>query len=237
MKRPSAALVISVVALFVALGGTGYAAFSLPANSVGTRQLKNGAVTSNKLANHSVGAVKLKLSGLTVPHATDASFASEAADASSAGNALNLDGIQPSGWEQKVLVVTAGGSQVGNIPGSSSSYVFAGSPIALTTTGSQTIVASESAALGQTLLRDAHSRGRGDLRPTGGRWGDRADAVLWRHRDGQPDQLRGSVCDVVGRLSGSGDLEGRVLRQEREQHDSQRRRQHGWLGGGGLAGV
>jgi hypothetical protein len=152
MKRPGASLVISVVALFVALGGTGYAAFSLPANSVGTRQLKNGAVTSNKLGNHSVGAVKLKLKGLTVRHATNASFASEAADASSAGNALNLDGIQPSGWEHKVLVVTAGGSQVGNIPGPSGSYAFAGSPITLTTAASQTIVASESAALGQTLL-------------------------------------------------------------------------------------
>ena len=31
MRRPSASLVISVLALFVALGGTSYAAFSLPA--------------------------------------------------------------------------------------------------------------------------------------------------------------------------------------------------------------
>ncbi|HYB28075.1 MAG TPA: hypothetical protein VEF89_15770 [Solirubrobacteraceae bacterium] len=152
MRRPSASLVIAMVALFVALGGTSYAAFSLPASSVGTRQLKNGAVTADKLANHSVGAVKLKLNGLNVPHATNASFASEAGDASSAANALNLDGIQPSGWEQKVLVVIAGGSQVGNIAGSSSSYVFAGSPITMTTTATQTIVASESAALGQTLV-------------------------------------------------------------------------------------
>jgi len=44
-------LVISVIALFVALGGTSYAAItSLPANSVGTKQLKNGAVTATKLA-------------------------------------------------------------------------------------------------------------------------------------------------------------------------------------------
>jgi hypothetical protein len=42
-------LVISLIALFVALGGTTYAATSLPANSVGTRQLKNGAVTASKL--------------------------------------------------------------------------------------------------------------------------------------------------------------------------------------------
>ena len=53
MKRfhPSPALVISLIALFVALGGTSYAAItSLPANSVGTKQLKNSAVTDTKLS-------------------------------------------------------------------------------------------------------------------------------------------------------------------------------------------
>lgn len=50
---------IGYLALFVALGGTSYAAISLPAGSVGTRQLHNGAVTSRKLANGSVGAKKL----------------------------------------------------------------------------------------------------------------------------------------------------------------------------------
>jgi hypothetical protein len=38
--RPSPALVVSAVALSVALGGTSYAAIVLPANSVGTKQLK-----------------------------------------------------------------------------------------------------------------------------------------------------------------------------------------------------
>jgi hypothetical protein len=50
---------IALCALFVALGGTSYAAFSLPANSVGTRQLRNGGVTSRKLANGSVTPAKL----------------------------------------------------------------------------------------------------------------------------------------------------------------------------------
>jgi hypothetical protein len=50
MKRPSPALLVSLVALFIALGGTSYAAItSLPKNSVGTPQLKTGAVTAPKI--------------------------------------------------------------------------------------------------------------------------------------------------------------------------------------------
>ena len=50
---------VAYVALFVALGGTSYAALSLPAGSVGTTQLRNGAVTSNKIANGSITPAKL----------------------------------------------------------------------------------------------------------------------------------------------------------------------------------
>ena len=46
---PSPAMIVACVALFVALGGTSYAAATLAANSVGTRQLKNGAVTATKV--------------------------------------------------------------------------------------------------------------------------------------------------------------------------------------------
>src|ERR1700674_5288774 len=50
---------IALLALFVALGGTSYAALSLPAGSVGSKQLRNGAVTSRKLAKHAVTAASL----------------------------------------------------------------------------------------------------------------------------------------------------------------------------------
>lgn len=48
--------VIALLALFVALGGTSYAALNLPAGSVGTRQLKNRSVTAAKLDPSSVAA-------------------------------------------------------------------------------------------------------------------------------------------------------------------------------------
>ena len=58
-RRPSAPLVVSFVALFVALGGVGYAATQLPANSVGTAQLQNGSVGNWKLKSNAVGARKI----------------------------------------------------------------------------------------------------------------------------------------------------------------------------------
>lgn len=82
---PSPALVVSVIALLVALGGTGYAAFSLPKNSVGSKQLKKGAVTTKKIKNGAVTASKLNTTGLTVPSAL---HANSAPPAGAAGGAL-----------------------------------------------------------------------------------------------------------------------------------------------------
>ena len=42
------------VALFAALGGTSYAAVQIPSGSVGTPQLRNGAVTATKVKAHSL---------------------------------------------------------------------------------------------------------------------------------------------------------------------------------------
>jgi hypothetical protein len=48
-RRLGFAKVVSLLALFVALSGGAYAALQIPSNSVGTRQLKNGAVTLKKI--------------------------------------------------------------------------------------------------------------------------------------------------------------------------------------------
>jgi len=58
-RRPSAALVIACIALFVALGGASYAAVNLPKNSVGTKQIKKKAVKTNKLATKAVKVGKI----------------------------------------------------------------------------------------------------------------------------------------------------------------------------------
>ena len=77
LRMPTPSLVISMIELFVALRGTSYAAITaLPANSVGTPQLKtnavtsvkilNGAVTSAKILNGAVTAAKINTTGLSV---------------------------------------------------------------------------------------------------------------------------------------------------------------------------
>ena len=43
------------IALFVALGGTGYAAISIPRNSVGAAQIRNRSITPVKLNPKSIG--------------------------------------------------------------------------------------------------------------------------------------------------------------------------------------
>jgi hypothetical protein len=57
-RRPSPALVIACVALFVALAGTGVAAVEVlvPRNSVGTAQLRSNAIVSAKVKDHSLEA-------------------------------------------------------------------------------------------------------------------------------------------------------------------------------------
>ncbi len=58
---PSPAMLVALLALFVALGGSAYAvkAATAPANSVVTKSIKKGAVTSLKLAPGAVGTAQL----------------------------------------------------------------------------------------------------------------------------------------------------------------------------------
>ncbi len=58
-ERLTYANVMATIAVFVALGGTSYAAVKLAANSVGAREIKAGAVRSSEIENGSVTKVDL----------------------------------------------------------------------------------------------------------------------------------------------------------------------------------
>ena len=55
MKRPSPALVISLLALFVALGGTGYAALK-----INGKNIINRSVPGSKLKKNSLGGAEIR---------------------------------------------------------------------------------------------------------------------------------------------------------------------------------
>jgi hypothetical protein len=64
-RRSTAAIVMAALALVMATIGTGYAAFKLPKNSVGTKQLKKNSVTAAKIKKNAVTSAKVKNHTLT----------------------------------------------------------------------------------------------------------------------------------------------------------------------------
>jgi hypothetical protein len=86
-------MVVALIALFVALGTGAYAAINIPANSVGTAQLMNGAVTGSKIRNGTITGAKIRLGTLG-----DVPFASQAVHASAADNATRLGGSPASAF-------------------------------------------------------------------------------------------------------------------------------------------
>ena len=64
-RRPSAAMLVACLALFVALSGGAYAAILIPNNSVGTAQLRNNSVSFAKLADKAVGTRKINNNAIT----------------------------------------------------------------------------------------------------------------------------------------------------------------------------
>lgn len=101
-RRLNYANVTATIALFVALGGSAYAATQLPKNSVGSKQLKKGAVTTVKVKDGAITGQKIKLSTLgTVPSAATAGSAAKAADSD------NLGGQSPSAFAPATAIRSA----------------------------------------------------------------------------------------------------------------------------------
>jgi hypothetical protein len=74
IRRPSAATVIAMVALFVALSGSSYAA--LKANSIGAKQIKANAVRADEIRDGSVGPGEVVDESLTGTDVTNESLGS-----------------------------------------------------------------------------------------------------------------------------------------------------------------
>jgi hypothetical protein len=63
-RHLSFANVTALLALFVALGGTGYAAISIPANSVGAGQIRPDAVGASEIRRGAVGRSEIRAGGV-----------------------------------------------------------------------------------------------------------------------------------------------------------------------------
>jgi hypothetical protein len=76
VSRPSPAMVVALLALIVALGGSAYAAKKigskqLKKNAVTTKKIKNGAVTGSKIANNAVTTGKIANNAVTTGKIAD----------------------------------------------------------------------------------------------------------------------------------------------------------------------
>jgi hypothetical protein len=120
-RRPSPAMAVAVIALFVAMGGTGYAALKLPKNSVGSTQIKRNAVTGAKVRNGSLTGADIKAGTLgTIPAAAHADSADSATHANGADSATHANGADSAthanGADQAPPVGPAGGALTGTYP-------------------------------------------------------------------------------------------------------------------------
>jgi hypothetical protein len=94
-KRLNFANVTSMIALFVALGGTSYAAATLPRNSVGKGQIRANAVGKSEAAPNSVGKSEVSTSSIGRSEiATNGVAASEIK-----ANAIDTDEIADGGLQ------------------------------------------------------------------------------------------------------------------------------------------
>jgi hypothetical protein len=108
IRPPGLANVMSITAVFIALGATAYAATNLAKNSVGSKQIKAGAIQTSDLKNNAVTGKKAKESSFSqVPSANTANSAGTANVANSANSfgGMSAHNIAP-------FTLGNGGSQV-----------------------------------------------------------------------------------------------------------------------------
>jgi hypothetical protein len=115
-KRLSYANVVASLALFLALGGVGYAATQLPNNSVGTPQLKANAVTTGKVKNGTLLEKDFKPGQIPAGAKGDAGATGAAGPAGAQGPMGDTGAKGATGPTQGVAVVELSGATPSNTP-------------------------------------------------------------------------------------------------------------------------
>lgn len=93
--RPSPAMVVACLALFVALGSGAYAAVKLKPNSVKAKNIKRGAVTGPKIGSGAVSTGKLAAGAVTAAKLANAAVTSPKLEDLSVNNAkIGLNAVQ-----------------------------------------------------------------------------------------------------------------------------------------------
>jgi hypothetical protein len=131
-------MAVAVTALFVAMGGVGYAASTLPANSVGTNQLQHSSVVHSKLRFNSVSYQDIQPAAIGLKRA-------------------DLNQLQ-----QRVAATCGAGTAIGSIANNGTVNCNAARPAEYGTTGTVTVptalttVASETLPTGASYLAMAN---------------------------------------------------------------------------------
>ncbi len=114
-RRLSPSLALSMVALFISLGGVGYAAATgsidsreIKNNTIRGKDIRSGTLASSDVKNNSLTGTDVVESSLgTVPSAGSAGTAGVAGSAGRAGNADALGGVPAGSYPSGVEIVTA----------------------------------------------------------------------------------------------------------------------------------
>lgn len=126
-RRLNFANVTSTMALFVALGGTSYAAITLPSNSVGKAQIRTAGVGQSEVASESIGNGELRSNSVRSPEIqTNAVGASEIRPSAIDSDELADKGIGAADLSDAAKTALADISGVTFRAGSTSAGVAAG---------------------------------------------------------------------------------------------------------------
>ena len=235
IRLPSPAMGVALIALVVAMGGSSYAALR-----IGTKQIKNNAVTSEKIRNGAVRNIDLARNSVVTAKIVASAVTGLQIKDASVGNAdLGNDSVTSS----KIRGGAVGNSDLGNDAVTSASCARAPSATATSPTAPSSGSKVADSSLTAADIKDGEVvEGNGRILATA------VTAARRRRRDGAPERARASArCARVAprasptTLVAEHRLDGRHGRQRRRlpPHDGsggrgrhrQRARGHGRPGG------